>query len=246
MPEWNESLSKSFWSNREFSSVMIDHNIEQKIEERSIQNRNRQESQMQQKQEFATYYHLPLERKDALPLPGQVVASNLQFWIQHLSWSYCKNCNVLGTHTLLPNYIKRPFLRPIKLCNCLKGMYMTPSVELIPDALKSLDYNSIIALRPFTVHLGDYMEKQHGYRQKTNMFRLTWSQNTVLEKIDTLENQQAKQKCLSAYSFLMQTKDSYYRKFVEMREQAIVEDEEFNVCDYRKKEGVECAIWPNL
>ena len=72
-------------------------------------------------------------------------------------------------------------------------MYIIPTPSHFPDLFKGLSHTEIIVLRPFTVHLGDYVKKQNGYRQKTNIFKLTWSEHSVLEKIDGLVDQISKQ-----------------------------------------------------
>lgn len=101
-------------------------------------------------------------------------------------------------------------------------------------------------LRPFTVHVGDYVKKANGYRQKTNLFRLTWSTDTISQKIDALADENFRQRCFSAYNFLMANNDSAYKHFVELRETAVCEQKKFNVYDFTKNVGIECALWPNL
>ena len=125
-------------------------------------------------------------------------------------------------------------------------MYIIPTASHFPDLFKGLSHAEIIVLRPFTVHLGDYVKKQNGYRQKTNIFRLTWSEHSVIEKIDGLVDQISKQRCLLAYNFLMTNVLSSYKKFVNLRQIAMIDSNRFNVYDFTKNVAVECALWPNL
>ena len=105
-------------------------------------------------------------------------------------------CKLLTTERLLPNYFKRPPLKFRNNCTCFKKVYINPTPEKIPDVLKGLSYNNIIARRPFTVHLGDYVIKANGYPQKTNLFRLTWSRHSIREKIDNLPDETSRQRCI--------------------------------------------------
>ena len=162
------------------------------------------------------------------------------YWIQHLSWTYCQNCKLLRTERMLPNYFK------CQNCKCANKVYINPSVEKFPNVLKGLSHDEIIVLRPFNIHLGDYVKKQNGYRQKTNLFRLTWSEQTVLEKIHSLDDAEWKSRCISAYEFLMSHEESAYAKFVNLRETSFEQSKRFNTYDFTQNVGVECALWPNL
>ena len=147
---------------------------------------------------------------------------------------------------MLPNYFKRPPVKFAKKCTCANKVYINPCVEKFPNVLKGLSHDEIIVLRPFNIHFGDYVKKQYGYRQKTNLFRLTWSEQTVLEKIHSLDDAESKNRCISAYEFLMSHEESAYAKFVNVIETSFEESKRFNVYDFTQNVGVECALWPNL
>ena len=182
----------------------------------------------------------------SVALPHPAVAKNIQFWIQNLSSTYCQNCKLLRTECMLPNYFKRPPVKFAKKCTCANKVYINPCVEKFPNVLKGLSHDEIIVLRPFNIHFGDYVKKQYGYRQKTNLFRLTWSEQTVLEKIHSLDDAESKNRCISAYEFLMSQEESAYAKFVNVIETSFEESKRFNVYDFTQNVGVECALWPNL
>lgn len=58
----------------------------------------------------------------------------------------------------------------------------------------------ILALRPLDIHAGDYERHASGYRKIGGMFRLTWSNTSVKEKINELP-QDAQRKCQKASVF---------------------------------------------
>lgn len=146
----------------------------------------------------------------------------------------------------LPNYFKRPSIKYANDCTCIKKVYINPALDKIPDVLKGLAHNDIIVLRPFEVHIGDYLKKPNGYRQKNNLFRLTWSTKSVWEKINDLTCLDSRNRCIKAYEFLMKNELSSYKSFVELRERTINNSKRFNVYDFSKNVGIECALWPNL
>ena len=49
-----------------------------------------------------------------------------------------------------------------------------------------------------------------------------------------------------AYNFLIANEHSAYKHFVQLRETAVSQQKRFNVCDFTKNVGIECALWPNL
>ena len=92
---------------------------------------------------------------------------------------------MLKIERLLPNNFKCSPLKFSKECTCMKNIYINPTQDKIPDILKGLTHKDIVVLPPFAVHIGDYVKKQNGYRQKNNFFRLTWSTEAVWRKSTT-------------------------------------------------------------
>ena len=246
MAKWDKSKSAAFWAERVFQSIISDEYIPDKREKQKKQNDSRQEMQCLYKTQFHDRFKQFMLSQQSRKLPGPVIAENLRFWIEHLSWTYCNSCKMLKMQRLLPNYFKRPLLKFSKECTCIKNVYINPTEDKIPDVLKGLTHKEMVVLRPLTVHIGDYVKKQNGYRQKTNLFRLTWSTNSVLEKINDLTCVESRNRCIKAYDFLMQNELSSYKTYVEMRETEINESKRFNVYDFSKNVGIECALWPNL
>ena len=232
MGSWDVNRSLSFWSEREFKTIMRDHNLQHKIETMLSQRESRSQLSLVHKNEFGENFKKFLNGVGSVALPYPVIAKNIQFWIQHLSWTYCQNCKLLRTERMLPNYFKRPSVKFAKNCTCTNKVYINPSVEKFPNILKGLSHDEIIVLRPFNIHLGDYVKKQNGYRQKTNLFRLTWSKQSVLENIYSLDDAESKSRCISAYEFLMSHEESAYAKFMNLRETSFKESNRFNVYNF--------------
>ena len=96
------------------------------------------------------------------------------------------------------------------------------------------------------MHIGEYVKKRNGYRQKNDLFRLTWSTQSVLERINDSTCVESRSRCIKAYEFLMENELSSYKTFVELRETAITDSKRFNIYDFPQNVGIECALWPNL
>ena len=155
MAKWDEAKSKAFWAERVFQAIVRDDNIANHIQTRNTQIDSRQQLQALHKQEFQDKFHTFLSSNQSCKLPGPVIAQNIRFWIEHLSWTYCNKCKLLKMEHLFPNYFKRPEIKFSKECTCTKNVYMNPNPQKIADVLKGLAQNEIIVLRPFTVHIGD-------------------------------------------------------------------------------------------
>ena len=50
--------------------------------------------------------------------------------------------------------------------------------------------------------------------KKTNLFRLSWTEQSVLERIQAINDTESKYKCLTAYEFPMVHEQSAYAKFL--------------------------------
>ena len=186
--------------------------------------------------------HLPENAQTEL---YQKEAENLQFWMVHSSWNYCKKCKVLVEQKLMLNYCKRPLLKQVKQCNCSQNRYITPSIKEIPKELRNLSMEQIYALRPFDVHLGETKRSHNGYRQKTAMFRVSWSDKPVNEKIlDLLPSEQRKAR--KAYDWLMNSTRNKYKHFVNLRAHQMSIGKQFNLYNYTERCGIKTALWPHL
>ena len=89
------------------------------------------------------------------------------------------------------------------------------------------------------------MTKVQKDRKKGSMFRVSWSTESVCDKIAALpDNEQPT--CQTAYDWLMSNDRPMYKKYVTDRERAISENQKFNFYDYTQTKGIDCALWPHL
>jgi len=138
-----------------------------------------------------------------------------------------------------------PVIKAVKTCTCKAKRYIVPRYKNIPKELRKLTLKQIVALHPLTIHCGDYVKSAKGYRKKGSMFRVSWSAESVQDKVAALpHNDQAK--CQTVYDWLMSNNNSTYRTYVIDRERAILRNEKFNFYDYNQRKGIECALWPSL
>jgi hypothetical protein len=119
-------------------------------------------------------------------------------------------------------------------------------VNEIPTAVLNLSAQCIRALRPFDIDCGAYKRQTHGYRVKTGMLQLHVSQKSVLNKIRDLPDSEDRRKCRVACEYLMNSHDSSYSHFIELRQQIVEGEAMFNTFDFSTTIGIECALWPNI
>ena len=160
MASWDVSKSFLFWSKREFKTLIRDENLADKHEIMQSQRQSRNDLTLLHKKEFGQKFNDLLKSVHSVSIRHPLVAQNLQFWIEHLSWTYCKNCKLLKTDRLLPNYFKRPTVKFSKNCTCTNKVYINPSVDKFPEVVQGLSLNEIIVLRPSKIHLGDYVKNK--------------------------------------------------------------------------------------
>ena len=149
MASWDVSKSFLFWSKREFKTLMRDDNLAHKLEIMQSKRQSRNDLTLLHKKGFEQKFNDLLKSVHSVSIQHPVVAQNLKFWIEHLSWTYCKNCKLLKTDRLLPNYFKRPPVKFWKNCTCTNKVYINPSVDKFPEVLQGLSLNEIIVFRPF-------------------------------------------------------------------------------------------------
>lgn len=74
------------------------------------------------------------------------------------------------------------------------------------------------------------------------MFKLSIDPNSVGNKIEALDNEEARQKCTLAFEFLMNNDRSSYKHFFALRNQLVAEVKPFNAYNMAQTEGIECRI----
>lgn len=105
--------------------------------------------------------------------------------------------------------------------------------------------NQIEALRAFDVHLGDLQRQNNGYIKKGGMFRVTWSEKDLIEKISLLPEKD-RTKASEAFEWLLNCEGNSYKQFIKMRHFYLRKEWKFNVYDYNQRSEIETALWPHL
>ena len=230
----------TFWSQRQFviiGSYPVD-------DRKAIKNADQTARQQRVEAARAAFFDSDIGRSVQNTIPCRTEAGDLSLWAQYKSWSYCNNCKLLHRQSLLPSY-QNERLSTTKSCSCSTARYHTPRANEIPLCLKGLTKAEICALRPLTLHTGNFIMHQHGYRQKDGFCRVSWSETAVLDKISQLEPA-SHLKCMLAYRYLTTSPHSRYNHFVLLRQQHMESGSQLNLYDHRDNNGIECALWPHL
>ena len=242
---WTAAKSVLFWSKRNWKLVGADENRQQRI----VEYRQWLATKDTREREKTTAFTRRFGNMQALANSSNLFykkdANRLEFWMKHGSWTYCKKCKQLVWERLFPRFAKKPVIKSKATCSCSNERYVIPRKKDIPKELRDLSVSQIVALRPLDIHDGEYEKHPSGYRKKGGMFRLDWSTDSVDTKIARLPRD-SRRKCRKAYDYLMNSTDSSYKSYVDRREEAISEGLRFNLYDYDKRNGVECALWPHL
>ena len=77
------------------------------------------------------------------------------------------------------------------------------------------------------------------------MYRVNWAATSVPEKIQCLDDRNARKRCKKAYNFLINCSESSYNSFTEKHLEHLG-NEQINLYNHVAVEGIECALWPNI
>ena len=242
---WTSEKSLTFWANRKWHIMRQDNHVDTQIARLNTEIATRSVQQTEATKAFLERYSGKHNLQQSSTKYFKNETKALQFWVQHSSWTFCEKCKQLLPQKLFPSFMNTPVLKSVKTCTCKAKRYLVPRYKNIPKQLRRLSLKQIVALRPLTIHCEDYGKSPKGYRKKGSMFRVSWSTESVCDKIAALpDNEQPK--CQTAYDWLMSNDRSMYKKYVTDRERAISENQKFNFYDYTQRKGIECALWPNL
>ena len=131
-------------------------------------------------------------------------------------------------------------------CHCKDNKYIVPNIADIPAELRCLEAHHVKALCPFDVDTGTYKRMQYGYRKKTCALRCACSKLSVETKIAALPLEEDRIICMTALHYLLETQNSSYKQFFDIRNDLFDQGKELNIFDIYKWVGIEFAIWPNL
>lgn len=242
---WSSAKWITFWAQRKWQVIGKDNNTDARIARLNADIAAKNTRDTEVTKSFLQRY----SGKQCLPQSSSkfyyrdIVA--LEFWIIHSSWTYCKSCNQLFPHKWIQTFMNRALVKTTNVCTCKAKKYVHPRYKDIPKELRGLTLRQIVALRPLFIHCGDYGKSPIGYRKKGGMFRVSWSTDCIDAKIAALPDAD-REKCRVAYDWLMANSESRYKDFVNNREHAIANNCVFNFYDHNQRQGIECALWPNL
>lgn len=175
-----------------------------------------------------------------------VHAHGLYNWSKTNSWMFCDNCWSLVACSLNPLRMRSYAPNVLPFCGSCDG-YVVPKLANIPRELRKLHADTVRALRPFDVDVGNAPARHaSGFRRHGGILTLSWSVDPVTDKIERLPPSQ-KEADQDAYLFLMSSRRSAYRKFVSQHEEFLVtggdRKQSLNILQTRY---IECALWPDL
>ena len=231
-----------FWQQRPFE-VVGRFPIESWKSTRESVLLEREERREEKQNDFYSTYNI--ERNASSECAPLQKAQYLEFWSVNKSWTYCVHCKLLHRVNMQPSFARNSIPALKSSCQCTEERYTIPRFNEIPLCLRQLTRQDIIALRPVDLHTGTYQRQQHGYRVKDGFCRVSWSKQSVLEKIGELDDT-SRIRCLLAYRYLTTSESCAYLHFINHRERQLSERKEINMYDYRQNKGLECALWPHL
>lgn len=249
MPQrkWNAADARLFWSRRSPVLIMRYDRLEENVRTLAQDTQTRLEKEEEEKTSFfnsRTFTSAPTNCAGQNGLEN--VSESLLFWMRNSSWTFCTRCKLLSTQKLLHNFSNRPITKPAIKCKCRENRYVVPIETDFPVSLKGLFLSDVCILRPIDLHMGTFERLQHGYRQKNEITRISWSKHSVDHKINMITDREAKNRCRKAYDFLMNSDETCYKKFVQMRVDYLDEGKPIHAYDFQETEGIECALWPHL
>ena len=244
---WSSPAADQFWSTRELAFVSTDNCNSHVTAEFQAELNERANRGEQEYQQFTAKYAKMLSNS-VIPHSEEntSVAEDLTFWAIQRSWTFCNECGSVDRLKLMPTYQSKGLIKHKNDCQCKNIRYIVPCLENIPECLHGLSHNDILSLRPVDLHVGEYKRLKHGYRQKTNMCRVTWSKDSPEDKILQITDANSRAKVNAVYTFLMSFQESAYSQFVRKRQQCIGTERKLNMYISEYSQGIECALWPHL
>ena len=113
-------------------------------------------------------------------------AAFVEKWCKFGSFGICKECHSLQLRPLHQLDTRRVALAEItgKACkSCKDGAVWVPQPKDIPKPLKKLSQKMACTLRPLDLYVGPVKKASNGYRLKSSMTRMSWSETAVKDKI---------------------------------------------------------------
>ena len=127
----------------------------------------------------------------------------------------CAKCSSMVPRPLQPVDLCKVHAPTIAKCGaCRKGNYI-PQPRDVPEAIKELPREVVLALRPLDIDTGDFNGAKYGYRFHSSMMTFAWCTKSVESKILKLKKCPLKRQAKNAYAYLMASGASSYKKLVD-------------------------------
>ena len=201
------------------------------------------------------------------PLPRAItsrLAANLQLWAEYNSWQICRKCHSILPRELSPaglDGLLSPYCGPGK-CPFCRGVRAAPAAKRPPSCLVGLSAEVRAALSPIIADFGmelrsaDEFGRGNGYRQHAKLVTFAWKPVSLTNNIAALA-ETSRGSAEAAFKWLLDNSgpaatDSAYGEFLEERECFLAthtcpEPRELKRwLRFLEREGLECALWPDL
>lgn len=117
------------------------------------------------------------------------------------------------------------------------------NINDFPNIIRNFSREDELLLRVFTIDAGTYIRHRNRYRQRFSPLSLKNRTETVLERINLIEDRQRKRRLLRVYSLLMDSDISKYRHFVKESQER---EKRRQLAYVYHEKYLECALWPLL
>ena len=131
MPKtWSSEQAKLFWQKRNSYLVYTYPHQDDEIASYKTDLQNRLDKDTKDRQSFfASRVSLPMPTNVAGNNAIMNISSNLKFWANNMSWTFCATCNSLSTKILPYNFTSKPATQSRKTAYVLNHDTLSPDTK---------------------------------------------------------------------------------------------------------------------
>ncbi|CAE7255818.1 PIF1 [Symbiodinium sp. CCMP2592] len=177
-------------------------------------------------------------------------------WCKLGSWRICRQCHSVRPRPFQPGDLRRVAQPTVKTCTLCRRGARVPQPGDVPEPLRELSADVVLALRPLDVDTGNYERAPHGYRVHASMVRFAWAAKDVETKIAQLSHARERKQAKRAFRYLTESEQgrstSAYADFVERHRRFLTTHEDAaeqvrkRPLRFLEERALECALWPHL
>ncbi|CAE7433851.1 unnamed protein product, partial [Symbiodinium sp. CCMP2592] len=177
-------------------------------------------------------------------------------WCKLGSWRICRQCHSVRPRPFQPGDLRRVAQPTVQTCILCRRGARVPQPGDVPEPLRELSADVVIALRPLDVDTGNYERAPHGYRVHASMVRFAWAAKDVETKIAQLSHARERKQAKRAFRYLTESEQgrstSAYADFVERHRRFLTTHEDAaeqvrkRPLRFLEERALECALWPHL